>query len=119
MGLYVLLAVRYPLGPSLTDPRASWATLVEPTGWNLGFHLAIYLGLTVLYLGMLRLLSPGESDQPARPLIPIIFLAWLACSGALMTTAPAGESHDIFDYLFRGRMMVEYQANPLAEVRHA
>ncbi|NUM45424.1 MAG: hypothetical protein HUU38_12030, partial [Anaerolineales bacterium] len=78
--------------------------------------LAIYLGLTGLYLAILRLLSPGERDQPSRPLIPIILLAWLACSGALMTTAPAGESHDIFDYLFRGRMMVEYQANPLAEV---
>ncbi len=119
VGLYILLAARYPLGPSLSNPRASWATLVEPTGWNLGFHLAIYLGLTVLYLGLLRLLSPGESDQPARPLILIILLAWLASSGALMTAAPAGESHDIFDYLFRGRMMVEYQANPLAEMPHS
>ena len=33
-----------------------------------------------------------------------------------MFVAPAGESHDIFDYLFRGRMMTEYQANPLVEV---
>jgi hypothetical protein len=30
--------------------------------------------------------------------------------------APAGESHDIFDYLFRGRLMTEYQANPLVDV---
>jgi len=33
-----------------------------------------------------------------------------------MFLAPAGESHDIFDYLFRGRMMTEYQANPLVDV---
>jgi hypothetical protein len=33
-----------------------------------------------------------------------------------MMVAPAGESHDIFDYIFRGRMMTEYQSNPLAEV---
>lgn len=119
VGLYLLLAARYPVGSSLTDPRASWATLVEPTGWNLVLHLAIYLGLTVLYLGMLRLLSQGEDDQPYGPTLLIILLAWIACSATLMTAAPAGESHDIFDYLFRGRMMVEYQANPLAEVPHS
>jgi hypothetical protein len=33
-----------------------------------------------------------------------------------MTAAPAGESHDIFDYIFRGRMMTEYGANPLVDV---
>jgi len=33
-----------------------------------------------------------------------------------MFMSPAGESHDIFDYLFRGRMMTEYQANPLVDV---
>ncbi len=33
-----------------------------------------------------------------------------------MFVAPAGESHDIFDYIFRGRMMTEYQANPLVDV---
>jgi hypothetical protein len=34
----------------------------------------------------------------------------------LLFMAPGGESHDVFDYLFRGRMLTEYQANPLAEV---
>jgi hypothetical protein len=68
---------------------------------------------------MLRLLSQGEGDQPSGPTLLIILLAWIACSAMLMTAAPAGESHDIFDYLFRGRMMVEYQANPLAEVPHS
>jgi hypothetical protein len=46
----------------------------------------------------------------------IILGTWLACSVVLMMVAPAGESHDIFDYIFRGRMMTEYGANPLIDV---
>jgi hypothetical protein len=118
LGFYVCLAVRYPLGPSLADPRASWASLVEPSRWNAVWHLAIYLALTLLYLAALRLLTPaqGENGAPSRRQIALIFAIWLACSGVLMFVAPAGESHDIFDYLFRGRMMTEYQANPLVDV---
>ena len=33
-----------------------------------------------------------------------------------MTVASSGESHDIFDYIFRGRMMTELGANPLTDV---
>ena len=118
LGLYVCLALRYPLGPSLADPRASWVSLVEPSRWNAICHLAIYLALTLLYLAALRLLTPaqGENGAPSRRQIALIFAIWLACSGVLMFVAPAGESHDIFDYLFRGRMMTEYQANPLVDV---
>ncbi|MEW5868525.1 MAG: glycosyltransferase 87 family protein [Chloroflexota bacterium] len=118
LGLYLCLAVRYPLGPSLEDPRASWASQVDPTWQNAALHLVIYLGLTALYLAALRLLAPaqGGSETPARRPVPLIVIAWLACSGVLLFVAPAGESHDIFDYLFRGRMMVEYQSNPLAEI---
>lgn len=120
VGLYLLLAWRYPLGPSLADPRASWASLVAPTGLNAVQHLSIYLGLTLLYLAALRLLSPSKGDDalpgPSHRQVLLIFITWLACSGVLMAVAPGGESHDIFDYLFRGRMMVEYQANPLVDV---
>ena len=33
-----------------------------------------------------------------------------------MAVAPGGESHDVFDYLFRGRMLVEAGGSPLADV---
>ncbi len=117
LGLYLLLGLRYPLGPSLADPRASWSSIAGANVWNAALHIVIYLALTLLYLGAMRLLAPrGEpTDQPGRQ-IWLICAAWLACSVALMSAAPAGESHDIFDYLFRGRMMVEYQANPLVDV---
>ncbi len=118
LGLYLCLAVRYPISPSLVDPRASWASLVTPNGLNLTLHLAVYLGLTLLYLAAMHLLTPAAANRgaPPRDQIALIITVWLACSGVLMFVAPAGESHDIFDYLFRGRMMTEYQANPLAEV---
>jgi hypothetical protein len=116
LGLYLLLALRYPLGPSLGNPRASWASMVEPTGWNALWHLVIYLGLTLFYLAMLRLLVPSGRNEHPRLHIALILVTWLACSAALMKVAPAGESHDIFDYVFRGRMMAEYRANPLVDV---
>ncbi|HEU0296231.1 MAG TPA: hypothetical protein VFR47_26075 [Anaerolineales bacterium] len=118
LGLYLLLALRYPLGPSLDNPRASWSSMVEPTGLNALWHLAIYLGLTLLYLTILRLLVPSEGENTTNPHLQIIliFATWLACSAVLMKAASAGESHDIFDYIFRGRMMVEYRANPLVDV---
>ena len=184
VGLYLLLALRYPLGPSLADPRASWASMVEATWLSAVFHLLIYLGLILLYLFVLHLLTPSNVERetqrrersnvvdliasiaggypdghtlipwlgrgsPVRGLSPrsglrktsrglespaiteqdsteskgsprrpihLVLITWLACSGVLMFLAPAGESHDIFDYLFRGRMMTEYQANPLVDV---
>jgi Gpi18-like mannosyltransferase len=118
LGLYLWLACRYPLGPSLANPRASWASQVESNWMNAAQHLLIYLGLTLAYLAALRLLAPAQGGHNTlqRYQIPLIIITWLACSAALMFASPAGESHDIFDYLFRGRMMTEYQANPLVDV---
>lgn len=118
LGLYLLLARQYPLAPSLENPRASWASMVDATIENAALHIAIYLGLTLLYIAALRALVPlaGESASHSRWQILLIVGAWLACSGVLMAAAPAGESHDIFDYAFRGRMMTEYHGNPLVDV---
>ncbi|OGO33353.1 MAG: hypothetical protein A2Z16_10570 [Chloroflexi bacterium RBG_16_54_18] len=118
LGLYLSLALRYPLDYSLAFPRASWTSLVEPTELNAGLHITIYLCLTLLYLaGLHPLISDQrENRSPSRLQITFIFTAWIAFCIVLLFVAPAGESHDIFDYLFRGRMMTEYQANPLVEV---
>ena len=121
-GLYALLALRYPLALSLANPRASWADLTAATWASFAYHTAIYLGLTVLYIWALRLLTPTP-DAPHRPSaasdrtrLLIIVLTWLVCCGILMTVASSGESHDIFDYIFRGRMMTVLGANPLTDV---
>ncbi|HSR20174.1 MAG TPA: hypothetical protein VLL49_04595 [Anaerolineales bacterium] len=120
LGLYALLALRYPLRRSLADPRASWASMVEPSVPNAALHIAIYLGLTLLYLAALRLVThpqpEPEKGRSSRPQTAIIAITWLAGCAVLLLVAPAGESHDIYDYIFRGRMMTEYHANPLTDV---
>jgi hypothetical protein len=118
LGLYLLLAWRYPLSPSLENPRASWTSIVQPSGKNIALHLAIYLGLTLLFLVTMHILDglKGQSAAHRRKQVLMIIAAWLTFSAALITAAPGGESHDIFDYIFRGRMMAEYQANPLVDV---
>jgi hypothetical protein len=118
LGLYIVLALRYPLEPSLTDPRASWASMVGATGISAAWHIGIYLGLTVFYLTILKLLSSSRQEHALLPRLHVmtILFTWMSCSVVLMMVAPAGESHDIFDYIFRGRMMTEYGANPLIDV---
>jgi hypothetical protein len=106
-------ALRYPLQGSLSNPRGGWADLVPVTWSGLALHLGLTLGLTILQLLALRVLlrSPGLT----RARLAILLATWLLCSGVLMTAAASGESHDIFDYVFRGRMMAESGANPLIE----
>jgi hypothetical protein len=121
LGLYLLLALLYPLAPSLRDPRATWVSLIGGRWYSVVVHVALYLGLTLLYIVALWLLRASGGRLPAKQgrVNGLILITWLACSLVLMTVAPAGESHDIFDYVFRGRMMVQYQANPLDEIPSA
>lgn len=116
--LYLLLVLNYPLAPSLADPRAAWASMVEATWANAFNHLLIYSGLFLIYCLALRYLTSNnpEDSSVRRWQNRVIIFTWLACSGFLLFAAPAGESHDIFDYTFRGRMMTEYQSNPLVDV---
>lgn len=123
--LYILLAFRYPLEPSLVDYRASWVSLNGGSlNWSLA-QIALYLSLVLLYmaaLDQLKRLSRKElesgSISPCRQrwVNGLIVSIWLSCSFVLLTAAPAGESHDLFDYAFRGRMMAEFNANPLLDL---
>jgi hypothetical protein len=128
LALYLALARRYPLAASLAQPRATWASLAGSDFSWFCVQLAIYLGLSLAYILAVRLLtSPAFADsepegghlRQTRWLYSLILLAWLSSSLVLMTMAPAGESHDLFDYVFRGRMMVELHGNPLSESPNA
>jgi len=123
--LYLVLAVPYPLGSSLADPRANWVTLNGGNRTGFVIHLIVYFCLTLFYGASLKLLTTHKTDQTAltqdppdrrRGIYGLIVISWLIFSTVMMTSAPAGESHDIFDYVFRGRMMVESNANPLIEI---
>ena len=125
MGLYLILVIKFPLRDSLADPRASWPSLVGNDLPWIGFQVVIYFCLFLLYKNSIRQLLPfnlkGPEGLAGNPIHDpwanrIIVFGWLACCAVLLTSAAAGESHDIFDYVFRGRMMVEYQANPLVDI---
>ncbi len=124
LSLYVLLALRYPLAGSLSNPRAGWIDLAGGDWTDIAIHICIIIGLTLFYVTALRLLNaPSEAQEVVEGsraksrlgLNGIIVFTWLAGCIVLLAVAPAGESHDIFDYIYRGRMVTEFNGNPLAE----
>ena len=80
-------------------------------------HLAVYIAAILLYMVAMRLvLNHNPATRRAhRHVIAVIAGGWLLASLALMAVAPGGEAHDIFDYLFRGHMVAELGASPLAD----
>gem|GEM_PF-1018327 len=44
----------------------------------------------------------------------VVVFVWLAASVLMLWTTPNGDSHDIYDYIYRGRLQVEKGVSPLA-----
>jgi hypothetical protein len=111
--LYVFgITARYPLTVGLQTPRISWYTL---SGYSLraGLVFALVVGLLILGYGVALHLALGLGRGRVHLLVAVIVGVWLLSCAALLGAYP-GESLDIFDYTFRGRMLVEYGASPLA-----
>jgi ALG3 protein len=108
----LLLRAPYPLAESLAHPLASWATLAG-FAWRAGLALICgYALLTGYYMLALRLAARvAPPRQPA--LLFLIVGGWLLSSVMLLGAYP-GESLDIFDYLFRGRLQITLGVSPLA-----
>ncbi|MBW7884881.1 MAG: DUF2029 domain-containing protein [Caldilineaceae bacterium] len=121
-GLSVLLyagglAARYPLAAGLQDPRSNWARIAGASYPSFAVHLALYLFLAVLYwLAVQLLYHAGQAKRRVPYGGWIIVGIWLAASVVLWAISPAGEARDIYDYSFRGHMLVEYGGSPLALV---
>jgi hypothetical protein len=109
LSLYAWLALRYPLLAGLERGRANWATLGERSLAAGLLHGAVYGLLVLLYLVALRRVAGLRGTGAAA----IVWGTWLAAALILLGAYP-GESLDVFDYLFRGRMLAEYGASPLA-----
>lgn len=108
------LALPYPLAFGLANPRATWVKAGEGSLLTMAAQIAIYLLLTLLYLAALRCFA-AKTPAPAQwAQIGWIFLIWALCSCTLLAVSPNGESHDLYDYLFRGRMMDRFGVSPLA-----
>jgi hypothetical protein len=100
---WALLAVLYPLAGNLPNNRRIWGQLADGSVLILIAHVAIYVALFGAYLLGLR---------QAKSALPV----WLTFGAASLIALWAfpGESLDIFDYVFRGRMMIDYGASPLS-----
>jgi alpha-1,6-mannosyltransferase len=107
----LVLRAPYPLAEGLAHPLASWATLAG-FSWRAGLALACaYALLTGYYMLALRLAARGASQHPL--MLIVIVGGWLLSSAVLLGAYP-GESLDIFDYLFRGRLQIALDVSPLA-----
>jgi hypothetical protein len=108
--LYTGLAALYPLVAGLTRPRLMWPQQADGVPLAALVHIGIYLALTALYvIAIKRTANPAGCHNPAT----FTVAGWLLFSFIALFVFP-GESADVFDYLFRGRMMTEYSLSPLA-----
>jgi len=103
---------QYPLKPGLAYPRATWPTLVDLSLWAGMWHGIVYGCLIVGYVVALHL-ALRINPQQRRFAVVMIVGCWLLCSIILLGAYP-GDSLDIFDYVFRGRMQALWGASPLA-----
>ena len=111
--LYALgLTARYPLAAGLAYPLASWAML-GGFAWQASLMLALtYTLLIGYYMLAVRLALRIPPHRDLLVLVVIVGIWLLAC--VILLGAYPGESLDIFDYLFRGRMQVVLGVSPLA-----
>ena len=111
--LYIALAALYPLAAGLLKPRHTWAMQVGANPLVALAHIGIYIALLLTYLAALSI-SKSPTLRQAQDVVSnlSVCLGWMVFALALLFSFP-GESADIFDYLFRGRMLAEYGLSPL------
>jgi hypothetical protein len=107
------MALPFPLSFGLAYPRGTWVAPGQGSLLVMGLQIGLYLLLTLLYVAALHLLALAATGHPRRTPLGLIWLVWALASLALLFVAPNGESHDIYDYVFRGRMLDRYGASPL------
>ncbi len=118
--IYGYFALRYPLPVYLATPRATWFVPDQGDWITAGIHFLALLALALLYKLALTTVTPerpgaGDAKAPSpRRLYAIVIGGWLLASFLLLFVTPGGESHDIYDYLYRGRLMALDGYSPLA-----
>ena len=106
------IAAAYPLVEGLREPHTTWSSPPHATLRDGLAHALVYVLMIACY--GLALHWTLRLSLPVSPsLLAIIGGAWLVSSAVLLAASP-GQSHDIFDYIFRGRMLAKFGASPLA-----
>lgn len=115
VALYGWFPVRYGLTTHLTWQRGGWFAPMSADLQSLWIHLGVLGALTGLYSLALRLPWPSRPSPATLALGgAVIGIGWLAASFLLLGATPSGDSHDIYDYLYRGRLFTEQGISPLA-----
>jgi Glycosyltransferase family 87 len=105
--LYAALSALYPLSAGLLRPRHTWAMQTGANVFVAIAHIGLYIALLLTYSAALSFAIRHSSF-----VIRWVWLGWMAFAFALLFSFP-GESADIFDYIFRGRMLAEHGLSPL------
>lgn len=105
------ITAHYPLAQGLLQPRAVWLSLVQFSRTAALQHATLYTLLMLSYVVALRLALRVQAAQQRSAVLAILG-GWLLCSIALLGAYP-GDSLDIFEYIFRGRMQALFGASPL------
>ncbi len=114
LAIYGWLGLRYPLAANLRWPRGGWFPPQEASLDGLVPHLVGYLGLFAAYALALGLSQPGRLPASGvRKAGAAVLAVWVAASLLLLRVTPGGDSHDVFDYLYRGRLLAEQGVSPL------
>lgn len=113
--LYAGLAWLYPLADGLLKPRLMWLQQVEGAPLAAVAHIGIYIALTALYVAAIKRAVDLTGLRDRSRIARLVVAGWLLFSLIGLFVFP-GESADVFDYLFRGRMMTEYGLSPLAHI---
>jgi hypothetical protein len=110
---YAVLAWLHPLS-NVSHWLFSWGRLSRGSMGIWALQMALFLGVMGAYIVANLRLVPSISANASKRANPktVIWLGWLMMNTVLLFSYP-GESLDIFDYLFRGRMFSEYNVSPL------
>src|SRR5919108_3166543 len=105
--VYGALLVYFPLLTTYVYPLQNLNHL-DPAEWPKGLLLIICVGLL---FGGYGLGAMGVSAARRRPLAPLLIVGFPLFFVALLLLVQPVTSTDVYDYLFRGRMLAHYRAN--------
>ena len=114
-GCYAGLWWRFPLLEIYAQPIQNMAKLTDANGW-IGLALALGVGALFLAYGAGALALAATRAQPPRRGGLVLLLGFPLLFAALLLFVYPTTSIDIYDYLFRGRMLVRYGANTFTQV---
>jgi alpha-1,6-mannosyltransferase len=109
--IYAAILVRLPLVSIYSRPLLNLNS-IPVSDWSTGLAL---LGCVAFLFGAYAIGARSAMGTPRR-LTALLILAFPLLFTTLLVFTHPMSSTDVYDYLFRGRMLARYQANPFVQV---